>query len=88
MLIKRRAPRGARIRQQNIYMIRMLLHLFHQADDFFGFRNVSGDGDGLAGEAVCLAEGVEGVAGFGAGFGFARGDDYFGAAGLEEAGAC
>ena len=86
MLVKRRPPRRARIRQQNVHVVRMFLHLFHQADDFFWLRDVGRDGDGLAGEAVLFAQAVEGVAGFGAGFGFAGGDEDFGAAGLEEAG--
>ena len=50
MLIKRRAPRRASIRQQYVHMIRMLLNLFDQANDFVGFGEVGGDRDGFPGE--------------------------------------
>lgn len=65
-------------------MLRVLLHFGHQAHDLGGFGNVGGDGDGFAGEG----EGVEGGAGGGAGGGFARGDEDFCAACLDQAGGC
>lgn len=61
-------------------MIGVLLDLLDQSLDFSSFCEVGGDGDGLAG----AGEGVEGGAGFLAGFSFAGGDEDLGAAGLEE----
>ena len=63
----------------------MLLHLFHQTNNFVGFCDVGGNGDGFAGETLLLAEAVERVACFFAGVGFAGCYEDLGAAGLEEA---
>lgn len=82
MLVKFLSPRRARIREQNIHMIRVLLHLLDQSLDFARLCDIRRDRDGFA---VGVGEGVEGCDGFFAGFGFARGDEDFGAAGLGEA---
>ena len=81
MLVERRTPRRARIREQDVDMVGVLLDFFDEPLDFAGFGEVGGDGDGGAG----AREGVEGRAGFFAGGLFAGGDEDFGAAGLEEA---
>ncbi|KAH9827744.1 hypothetical protein Tdes44962_MAKER09651 [Teratosphaeria destructans] len=62
-------------------MIRVFLHLLHQTLHLAGFGQICGDGNGAACD---VREGVEGVDGFGAGLGFAGGDEDGAAAGLEE----
>ena len=63
-------------------MICMFLYLLDQSYDLIWFCKIGWDGEGFALETKV----VEGGAGFFAGFGFARGDEDLGAAGLEEAG--
>lgn len=64
-------------------MLRLFGDFGDEAVDFLTLGDVGRDGDGLAAD---VGERVEGCDGFGAGGGFARGDEDFGAAGLEEAG--
>ena len=65
-------------------MIRMFLHFLHQPLDLGGLGKVGGDGNRFPREAGGLGELIQGRDGFFAGWGFARGDEDLGAAGLEE----
>lgn len=73
MLVKRRSPRCPSIREQDVDMISVLLHLLHQSRHLPILQEISGHGDGLAG----AGQGIESRAGFFAGFGFAGGDEDF-----------
>ena len=86
MRLKRLAPRRARIRQQDIDMVRLRADLAHQSLNLRRLGRVRGHRVGLAGLAEAAGERVERVAGFAAGVGFAGGDEDLGASCLEEAG--
>lgn len=77
------APGRARIRKQNVHVVRRLLHLSDQPVQLVHARVVRGDGDGFC-AGLLVGEGVEGIDGFVAGGGFAGGDVDLGAACLEE----
>lgn len=79
------APCRARVGEQDIHVVGMLLDFVEQVlhPGFVG--RVGGDGDGF-GAWLEVRERVEGFARAGAGGGFAGGDEDFGGAGLEEAG--
>lgn len=79
------APGGARVREQDVDVRGVLGDLGDEGLDAGEGAAVGGDGDG-AGAGLEVGEGVELGDGGVAGFGFARGDEYFGAAGLEETG--
>ncbi len=85
MRIELLAPRGARVREQDIHVLRALPHLGHQLLDLGELGAVRGDGDG-GGAGPFGGQGVEGGAGFVAYGGLAAGYVDFGTAGLEEAG--
>lgn len=63
-------------------MISVLLDFLDEALHLASLGEVGGDGDGFARDG----EGIEGIDSFGAGGGFAGGNEDFGAAGLEETG--
>lgn len=85
MRVELLAPRRARVREQDIHVIRALAHLRHQLLDLGELGAVRGDGDG-GGAGPLVGQGVEGGAGFVACGRFAAGDVHFRTAGLEEAG--
>lgn len=80
------APGGAGVGEEDVDVWGCFGDFGGEAADFADFGQVSGDGD-----CGCVGafgfQGVEGLDGFFACGGFARGDIYFAAAGLEEAGA-
>jgi hypothetical protein len=71
MLVELCSPGCSSIGEQNVDLVRVLLHLFHQSLDFTGLGKIGGDGDGFA----VAGESVEGSAGFFAGLCFAGCDD-------------
>ena len=80
MFIKSRSPSCSSIREQDVYMVGLLLNFFDQSFHFAGLGEIGG-------YRVCFArarECVERLDRFFAGFGFAGCDEDFGAAGLEE----
>lgn len=77
------APCRARIRKQDIHMVRCLFHFSNESIQFIHARTIGGDGDGLRAEAL-VRERVERGDGFFAGAGFSRCDVDFGAASLEK----
>jgi hypothetical protein len=83
--LKLTPPRRTRIRKQDIHVVRMFPYFGDQALDLADLGAVGGDGDGL-GPRGLVGEGVEGGDGGGACGCFARGDEDFGTAGLEEPG--
>lgn len=80
VLVEFLSPCCTSIGKQDIYFIRVLLHLFNQSLNFSGFCEVGGDGDGFA----VSGEFVESCAGFFAGFLLSGCDEDLGAAGLGE----
>jgi len=70
------APCRARIRKQNIHMIRRLFHLSNESIQFVHARTIGGDGDGLRAGAL-VRERIEHGDGFFAGAGFSRCDVHF-----------
>lgn len=70
------APCRARIRKQDIHMIRRLFHLSNKSIQFVHARTIGGDGDGLRAGAL-VRERIEHGDGFFAGAGFSRCDVHF-----------
>ena len=87
MRVELLAPRRARIRKQDVDVVRALAYLRHQLLDLGELGAVGGDGDGFCSRAF-VRQGVEGGASFVAGRGFAGCYVDFGTAGLEEPGGC
>jgi len=83
-LVKRRAPRGTRVGEQDVDMFGMLADLSDKAFDFRRFGDVGWYGDGFARKW----KRVKGGASFLACCGFARCDEDLRAAGLDETGPC
>ena len=77
------APCCARIRKEDIHMIRRLFHLSNESVQFIHARTIGGDGNGLRAGAL-VRERVERGDGFFAGTGFSGSDVDLGAASLEE----
>lgn len=84
MRVKGFAPRGARVREQDVHAVRVLLDAVEELLDALNGGAVGGDGDGL-GSWGEVGEFVEQGHGGVACCGFAGGDEDFGAARLEEA---
>lgn len=83
MGIKLLPPRSTRVREQDVDMIRMLPNFLHKSLNLADFGAIGRNRDrngawGLVGQSI------EGFACLFAGFGFARGDEYFGAPCLKE----
>lgn len=78
------APRGARVGQQDVDVVRVLLHRVDEVLHAFYPGRVGGHRDGDRAR-LQAGQGVEGFAGGLAGRGLAGGDEDFGAACLEEA---
>jgi len=83
MRVERRAPGGAGVGQQDVDVRRVRLHLRHQPVDFAGLAAVGRHGDG-DGARRAVRQLVQRRARLLAGFRFARCDEDFGAAGLQE----
>ena len=83
MCIELLSPCSARVREQDIDMIRRLCYLTHEMLDAFELGAVGGYGYGFC--ARCeVGEGIKGFHGGFAGIGFAGCDVDFRGAGLEE----
>jgi hypothetical protein len=79
------APCRARIRKQDIHMVRRLAHFLNQVFDALEFSAVGGHRDRFRARLE-VRESIEGFDGFVAGGRFAGCDVDFGGAGLEESG--
>lgn len=82
--VKRLAPRGARIGEQDVHSVRVFPDAVEKRLDALDGGTVRGHGDGLASRRE-VGELVEEGDGLVAGRGFAGGDEDFGAACLKEA---
>lgn len=85
MRIELLAPSRARVGEQDVDMVGVLAHLGHQPLNLGHLTAVRGHGDGDGARAL-VGERVQRFAGLLARLGFPRGDEDFGAAGLEESG--
>lgn len=84
MRLEALAPGRSRVGEQDVDVVRVLRHLAHQRLDALDCGAVGGDGDG-ARARLEVGEFVELRHGLLAGLSLPRGDEDFGASGLEEA---
>lgn len=79
VLVERRPPRSTGVGEEDVDIFSVLADFSDEAFDLGRFGDVGWHGNGFAVEG----QGVQGGAGFLARRGFARGDEDFGAAGLD-----